>query len=172
MIQNKTTHRILLMADSAEGDGADPFATAAANLEAPKFPILAPDRIVRFEIKKCTVDAVKDKPGRKVMTVKLATTKDATLDDGKIAKAGFTGFHRIGLTPSEPGGEGRERTNKNIAEDLGMLLKACGKGTNTPREVMDNPAMVEGQVVDMKVGVTPEKNGFPASNNFKFVLPG
>lgn len=170
MINYKTSPR--LMSDSAEGDGVDPFATAAANLEAPKFPILAPDRICRFEIKKCTKDAVKDKPGREVLTIKLATAKDYTDVDGKPLRSGFTSFHRIGLTPSDEAEGKRPRTNKNIAEDLGMLLKSCGMGDKTPRNLLDNPGMVDGQVIDMKVGVSPEKNGFPASNNFRFVLPG
>lgn len=169
---NINKNRVLLMVDGADGDGVDPFATAAANLEAPKFPLLAPDRICRFKIAKCTKDQVKDKPGREVLTVKLQTTKDYTDTDGKPLREGFTGYTRIGLTPSDESEGKRPRTNKNIAEDLGMLLKAVGMGEKTPRDLLNTPSMLEGQIVDMKVTVLPEKGGFPASNGFRVVLPG
>lgn len=172
------------MSDSAEGDGADPFATAAANLEAPKFPLLAPDRICRFKIVTCVKEDVKDKPGKQMLVLKLVTEKDYTSDEGKPLRAGFRSTHRLMLFEMPETDKFRGKTWKDVAEDTGMLLKACGKGDVAVQDLIGrpnegrtsleggNPGMLDGQVVDMKVGITPEKGGFPASNNFKFVLPG
>lgn len=163
----------LLSPDSAEGVEVDPLSGAASGWEAPKFPVLAPDRICRFKIVKSTKGPVKDHPEREVLTIQIKTEKDYTDKEGKTLRAGFSGYHRIGLTPSPGEDNGkRERTWKNIGEDLAMCLKACGMGDKAPKDLKDNPSLIEGQIVDMKVGVTPEKGGFPESNNFKFVLPG
>lgn len=152
-------------------DEVDPLSGAAGGWEAPRFPLLMPDRICRFKISKCTKAPTKDDENREALTIVLKTEKDYTGADGKPLRAGFTGFKRIGVTPSEGEGDKRPRTWKNIGEDLAMLLKACGKGNISPRELLDNPSMVEGEIVDCKVGISKGTGTYPDSNTFNFVLP-
>jgi hypothetical protein len=161
------------MADEAPATGAevDPLSGAASGWEAPKFPCLAPDRICRFKISKATKAPTKDNPDRESLTLVLKTEKDYTDTEGKPLRAGFTGYKRIGVTPVAEEADKRPRTWKNIGEDLGMVLKATGMLDKSPRDLLNNPAIVEGQVVDCKVGLQKEKDGFPQSNTFSFVLP-
>lgn len=164
----------LLTPDATEGGTeVDPLSGAAAGWEAPKFPLLAPDRIYRFKIAKCTKAATKDDANREALTIQLKTEKDYTDTDGKPLRAGFTGYKRIGITPitEEQAGDKRPRSIKDIGADLGMALKSCGKGDKSPRELLNNPSLIEGEIVDMKVGISKGRDGFPDSNTFTFVLP-
>lgn len=159
--------------NSAQTDGqeVDPLSQAASGIEAPKFPLLQDNRIVRFEVVAITKAPVKDKPDREVLTVKMRTVKDQVDTDSKPLRAGFTCFTRTGITPFPEEGDKRARTNKEIAAELGMLLKGAGKGDKSPRELLNNLDMLNGQLIDFKVSLQPEKNGYPASNSFKVVLP-
>ena len=168
-------NKILLTTDGADGAGVevDPLSQASSGIEAPKFPCLAPDRICRFTIKKCSHGPTKDNPNRNSLTIVLNTVKDYNDTDGKVLRAGFTGYKRIGTTviTAEEAGEKRPRDINAIKADLAMVLKACGMGEKSPRDLLNNPSIVEGQVVDMKVGLQKERDGYPASNSFTFVLP-
>lgn len=177
---------ILLMADATIASGGaeevDPMSQAASGIDT-TFPILKGDRILQMEIVQCRKVPVKDKPDRFNLEFKLKTTKEATMNDGRTAQPGFTGYKRISISTSEPsedpntGKKSAGRTNKDIAKDLGQVLKACGKaGVNgapdvQPRELVNNPEMLDGVLVDMRVGVNPAKNNFPESNSFSFVIP-
>lgn len=162
----------------------DPMSTAASGLEAPKFPVLAPDKVCRFKITSAKIKATKetqslaeDDPNRRTMLeLVLSTTKDYKDTDGKDLRAGFKVFHYIMTSPwpdhtNDQGKQVRERTMKNIAEDLGMVLKACGKGSTTPRELLNNPSLLENEIVDCKVGVRKGEGTYNDSNTIKFVLP-
>lgn len=166
---------ILLMPDAADSAGAaaevDPLSQAAGGIEAPKFPCLAGSRICRFTIKSILKAATKDDATRESLTIAFKTTKDYPDTDGKTLGEGFTVYKRIGITPVAPEGEKRGRTMKDIAADIAMLLKAVGKKDATPRQLLDNPSMLDGEIIDLKTGVQPAKNGFPESNTLAWVLP-
>ena len=154
----------------SEGE-QDPLSGAAGGWEAPKFPLLMPDRICEFKISKSTVAKTKDDENRDALTLVCKTEHDYTGADGKPLRSGFTVYKRIGITPSEEKEDKRARTWKNIGEDLAMVLKATGKTDNTPRDLISNPGMVEGIIVKCKVGISKGTNNFPDSNTLTFVLP-
>lgn len=174
--------KILRSTDGADGAGAsaaeeqDPLSMAAGGIDT-TFPVLAGDRIIQFQIAACRKVPVKDKPDRFNLEFKIKTTKDAMLNDGRTAHAGFSGFKRISVSTSEPsedtttGKKSAGRTSKDIAKDLAMALKACGRVDLSPRQLIDNPEVLDGILVDMKIGINPAKNNFPESNSFSFVIP-
>lgn len=166
--------KILHMSDATDASGGaeevDPLSQAAGGVDT-SFPLLAGDRILRMSIAKCSHGPSKTDESRNVLTIKMKTEKEAALDDGKTAKPGFTCYKRISTSPSEPKEGSDGRTNKDIARDLALVLKAVGKPDVSPRALLDNPEQIEGQVVDVRVGVNPAKGSFPASNTFSFVLP-
>lgn len=164
--------RILCMSDATDGgaEEVDPLSQAAGGVDT-SFPLLAGDRILRMEISKVTHGPSKTDESRNVLTIKMKTQKEAALNDGKTAKPGFTCYKRISTSPSEKTAESEGRTNKDIARDLALVLKAVGKPDVSPRALMDNPSILEGQVVDVRVGVAPARGSFPESNTFSFVLP-
>lgn len=155
----------------ADGGEIDPLSQAAGGIAAPKFPCLQADRVVRFRISKITKAPSKDNASRETLTILMKTESDQVDTDGQALRAGFAGYKRIGITPTPEEDGKRARTVKEIAADVAMLLKACGKKDVSPRQLFDNPSMLDQEVVDVKVGLQPEKNGYPQSNTFTFVLP-
>lgn len=142
----------------------DPLAMPASEVDT-RFPRLQPDRVYRMSIASATLDK-SEKTGGEMVTLKLATTKDEMDTDGKVLHAGFSLFHRIGVTPTE------KRDGKSIARDLALVLKAVAKTTTTPRDLINNPEMLKDQIVDVKIGIQPAKDGYPESNKVSsFVIP-
>ena len=178
MTKNKLQHlNIQYSQDPTEGGNVeatenDPLSAAAEGFEAPTFPVLAPDRIYRFRVVSSKISATKDDASRELLTIVLATEKDYTDKDGKPLRAGFKGYIRIGTTPSVGGAEKRDRTLADIGKELAMALKACGMAKRSPRELLNDPTIIEQCVVDCKAGIVKAKDNFPESNSFKWVLPG
>jgi hypothetical protein len=163
-------------ADSAGAHEVDPLAGAAEGWEAPKFPVLAADRLVEMEIVEATKALVKDEAGkaagRESLTLKLKTVKDYADKDGKPLRAGYTGFHRISVSPITGDPTKRDRTLKDIGADLAVLLRCCGMGkTRSPRDLLNDPSIVTKSIVTVKTKISPAKDGFPESNNFTLVPP-
>lgn len=169
----KDTHRILLAPDPVEATGGvevDPLSGAAAGVDT-SFPLIAPDRIVRFKLAKLTVEAGKENPNAKVLTFKFKTEKDVAAADGKKLHSGFPVTTWISLTPTE-GKDGKEPyTVDNIRRNCALFLKAIGKPDMDMRELRDHPERFEGEVVDCKVGIRKGKGGYSDSNTLTFVLP-
>lgn len=150
----------------------DPLSAAAQGWVAPEYPCLVPDRIVQLRIAKCTKGTVKDNQSRELLTLTLKGVdgKEYTDTKGQPMK-NFSAFHRIGITVIEPTDEKpRGRSIKDIKTDLDNLLLCCGIKTSA-RDLINNPSMVEGHVVDMKVSLIPAKGQYAESNGFKFVQP-
>lgn len=168
MIHNKSTSILNSMHFS---DDSDPLSGAAGGWEPPKFPLLMPDRICEFKISKATKQPTKEDANRESLTLVLKTEKDYTGADGKPLRAGFSVYKRIGLSPTDGKDDKRPRTWKNIGEDLAMLLKAAGMVETTPRQLIDDPTIVEQAIVMCKVGISKGTGTFPDSNTLTFVLP-
>jgi len=156
----------------------DPLSGASSGFEAPKYPVLAADRIVRFEITKAIKDSVKEDKEKQVpnpremLVLTLKTTKDYSDKDGKPLRQGFTVYKRIGLYEIKGNPDRRDRTLKDqIGPELAQLLVCCGLGNRSPRELVTNPAIIEKALVDCKTSIVPPKDGYPESNNVVFVPP-
>lgn len=143
----------------------DPLSMPAGDVDT-RFPRLQPDRVYRMVVADAENDESKSTPGNRLLTFKLSTTKDEVDTDGKTLHSGFPIYHRITITPT------KERSSKDIARDCALILKATGKASVSPKELIDNPALLKDQLVDVKVGLQKAKDGFPESNKVSsFVLP-
>ncbi len=144
----------------------DPLDMPAGNIDV-RFPRLQPDRIYRMMIRSPEVVPGKKNPDVRLLTFKLETTKEAMDTDGKPLHIGFKFIHRISVDPSG------DRTVDQIKIDLGLLLQCIeGKDAKTrPRELINNPAIIADKLIDVKVGLQKEKDGYPESNSARFVPP-
>lgn len=149
----------------------DPMTRAAGGIEPPKFPVLMPDRICQFKIVKSTVDNVQGDEAKQMLVLTLATTKDYTDKDGKPLRQGFKVFHREGLYEMAPTDTWRGRSRDDVAAALGLILRCVGKAQTSPAELKSNPTIIEGEIVDCKVGLNKAKDGYPESNRVSFVPP-
>jgi hypothetical protein len=149
----------------------DPLTQAAGGIEPPKFPVLMPNRICQFNIVKASIDPVQGDESKTMLTLALATEKDYTDKEGKPLRKGFKVFYRIGLYPMAPTDTWRGKTMQDVAAELGLLLRSVGKTSTTPRQLIDNPTLIEGEKVDCKVGLNKAKDGYPESNRVTFVPP-
>jgi len=163
--------------DEAAGGMVDPLNEAAGTIDT-SFPVLAPDRIVEFKVESSKIAASKSNEQNQTLTIKFKSTKPAKLLDGKETAPGFPVFKRYGITPTEPtvddkGNEKAGRTIENIKKDLATVLKACfgPKTDKTPRQLIDNPSMLEGEIVQGKTSVDKGSGNFGPSTNISFVLP-
>ena len=130
-----------------------------------RFPRLAPDRNYRMIIRSPEVVAGKKDPEARMLAFKLETTTDTRDTDGGKLNVGFRFTHRVTVTPSE------NRDIEMIKKDLALLLKSAGLASISIRSVLDDPSQLEGKLVDVKVGVQKERDGFPESNTARFIPP-
>lgn len=156
----------------------DPMTLASSNLKEPKFPCIAPDRVLSFKIVKSSVQDVKDKPGRKSLVLQMKTEEDTVDTDGLPLRTGFTVYNRFSITPTDGTDGKRPRTQKQIAEELGKLLRGCGIKDKQPAELVGykdipgDPAMLEGRLCAFRVGMGKPTPEFPdPSNTFRVEIP-
>ena len=135
----------------------DPLAMPAGDLAEPSFPVLCEG------IKRMVIRGLEEKVGEsktdgkpyKQLVITLATTKDDTSAEGQPLSAGFAFIASIFLTPNE------RNTATQIAEQAAMPVKAAlGRTTKTTmRECVQNPDLLVGKIVDVKIGVRKPKEG-------------
>ena len=150
----------------------DPLAMPAGDLKEPSFPVL------REGIKTMVIRGLEEKSGEsktdgkpyKQLSITLATTKDDMSDENQPLSAGFAFNASIFLTPNE------RNSATQIAEQAAMPVKAAlGRATKvTMRECVQNPSLLVGKVVDVKIGIRKAKqdSGYGDSNVVKsWIIP-
>lgn len=168
---------ILLNTDSTEGatESADPLAEAAGGVDT-SFPVLMGDRVLELECVSCKKALSKSDPSgqRETLTIVVKTVTDATFRDGKKANPGVKIYKRYGVTVTPPSGDSEGRTIDNIKKDLSLLLKSFygPKTTVTARDLLNNPAMLEGKRVMGRVDVEKGTGGYVDKNTVQFRIPG
>jgi SepF-like predicted cell division protein (DUF552 family) len=128
------------------------------------FPLIKDGSTLKMIIR--NPEKVKSKEGTSEMIVcKLETTEELKATNDQTIHPGHKVISRTTITPSE------KREVQAIAKDLATIIQAAeGKGAKTtPRQVIDNPSILDGKVVFVKIGIQKEKDGFPASNTARFV---
>lgn len=147
----------------------DPLAMPAADANT-DYPILQGDKIYRFKVTKIELveSKSKDAPAdAKNLCVYLTTTEESRDVNRNVIHPGFT------LRKYIPMYAGGKRTKEDFIRDVATFVKAVdGKGSKIPlTEVRDKPDQFLGRPVEGKVSIQPEKDGFPASNSVRFVIP-
>jgi hypothetical protein len=164
---------LLLSPDEATGEGeVDPLAEAAGAVDT-SFPLLSPDRPLRWECISAKVAPSKADPSRNGLTLILKTTTETTFQNGKKAHPGFKVYKRYGVSVTPPTADSDGRTIDAIKKDLAFVLKAFfgAKAEVTPRALLDNPAMLEGRMVDGKTTIEKGSGGFADKTGVTFIIP-
>lgn len=147
-------------------DVSDPFDVASGEVDT-SFPRLNP-RVYRMTIRDPEVAESKNKPGAFLLVMKLETTEEAKDTRGEVLHKGFKFTHRVSITASE------KRDNEAIKRDLATILQ-CALGDASKgmkiRAFLDNPKIIDGKIVDVKVGLQKETDEFPESNTARFIPP-
>src|SRR5262245_22344795 len=127
--------------DEANGGGAavenDPLSEAAGGVDT-SYPILSPDRLLRFEVKSCKKLRNEDK-GSEHIEFKLKLMKESTFTDGKVAREGYIVTERAGITPTEK--FDIDSVKKGLAKWLQGILGKAEANKITIRQFVDNPSM-------------------------------
>ena len=116
------------------------------------------------------LELVTSDKGDKRISIKIALVEDARATDGSILRAGFGFYVPIFLTPNE------NSTAQQIAEQVAMPIKAAlGPKTRVSmQDCLNQPDLIIGKVVDVKVGVREGKKDFAGtfSNTVKaWIIP-
>lgn len=127
------------------------------------FPLLQGDKIYRFTVKDGSL--APSKKGGQMLVFKCTTNADAVSTKGEHIGAGYPLTHRISITPTP------DYDMTKIGKNIAAFAKACGKGTLTPRQIINGPSSLNGSTFDAKIVVKPEKDGFPEGNEFKQFVP-
>lgn len=141
----------------------DPLSQAANGINT-DMPLIQDGTFMRFECRDANITESEEKK-LKMLVTKWVTTRDSLDQNNNTLNAGFPVTVRILVQETE------KRTLQMVAQDLAKLLKSVGKPEVSPRELINNPSLLIGAFADAKVVVSPEKNGFPASNNLRWKLP-
>lgn len=170
-MQNK--HPLLRMADEAAGTIVDPLDTNVSDIDTtyPRLQAKLYDlKISKAEVKEMTMSGVDHKVKR--LQVTLETTAPATSTDGDELAPGhkLTHFITVETLPARKTKDGKadiaEYTNESIKKGIASLAKPAGVVASV-RAIIDNPSILEGKIVRTKVGISPETNEYPESNNIK-----
>lgn len=141
--------------------GADPLDTNVSDIST-AYPTLVAQQ---YELRIAKADKGPNKAQNgELITFTMETTGAARSTKNEDVGPGHKMMHYVGVTPrtaSEPGK--RDYTNQDIAKGLAGIAKAAGLNA-TPRDIINNPKMLEGKVVLAKVKVAPETPEFPETN--------
>ena len=151
---------ILLMPEAAEGRFVDPLDANVDDVDT-SYPVLAQGNY-NLRIKSAKKQPNKAQTGENLV-IAFETIDSARSNKGVDIAPGFVITHYISVTPREPEGEKRGYTVEDIKKSVAELAKAA-KVKGSVREIIDNAVQFEGTVVNAKVKIQPEQNGFPESN--------
>lgn len=154
-------NKILRNTDGVDGGQSDGLNFLEGDMSAidTSFPLI-PDSLQVMEIVEVTKEANKQATGSNFV-IKMKTTKDCRAQGtGDLIPAGFPAKSYIGLVASD------EYPESSIKKAVATLCQAAGVKSYNPLE------QFTGKLVTCKVTTRPAKNGFEASNNFRFVPLG
>ena len=106
------------------------------------------------------------KEGRQRLEFGVATTEETTSVTGDLLAAGLTIRHRVGITPHGDDGDGKEYTVEQIKKSLASITQAAGVSC-TARELIQNPTILNGKIVRVKIGIEKETTEFAEKNVVK-----
>ncbi len=137
----------------------DPLAVPAGQVAEPTFPLLKPNKVYKMVIR--GGEEVTLEGGGKQWALRLQTTQNEVSTEDQTMYAGATVFHRLFLTPNE------YNTANQIGEQAAMVVKAAlGKNTTTTaRQCINDPTILEGKIVEVKIGIKQDKKGVYADQN-------
>lgn len=158
--------RILYTSDSEAGQaGTDTsmFDTDYSQVDT-SYPII-PDSIQDMEIVSVEIkEGTNDKGDTKGLVVRMKTTKDlVAAKTNEALPAGFVCQHRVSLIPTE------KYPKTSIEKAIGGFVQSF---VGVPAEAarLKDLDWYKGQVTQVKVTYSPEKDGFPERNNFRFIV--
>lgn len=134
----------------------DPLATPASAVDV-SFPKLMPERLYAMEVAKVE-KKVNDK-GVGMVKIMLKTTAEAQTDDGKPVNPGFPIHENWVYSPTG------DLTAEQIRKQGAIILRSCGMGDAPVAVLRDNPEMIVGKVITVKIRTQKEKDGFPARSS-------
>ena len=146
----------------------DPLNADVGDRELTKFPLLPEGTIKRFEIRKPSkATAKKSKSGQpsEMIVLPCHLAEDATSTEGQTINKGWPVYHRITVTVTE------KRDARAIAGDVAKWCQAAGvKGVKVSEVIADPAKYFEGKVIDAKIRIVPESDGYPESNGLTPVI--
>lgn len=154
------------MSDTTQNE-IDPMDVPLGEIDT-SFPKLIPDRLYKFIIRTPDIVDSRDKTSQ-MLLLKLETMEDNIDTEGRPLYKGVKFTTRIGVSPTG------KRDKTSVSKDIGILAKTVGGDVLKLKfsEFMTNPRiilpLIDNKIVQCKVGMQPEKDGFPEQNSFKFV---
>lgn len=156
----KELNRILLNTDSAEGIVTnDPLNTNVNDVNT-DYPML-PDSYYMFRLE-ATKTPNKAGTGDNLV-VKHILIDGAQDIKGEPVSPGFVITSYVSLTETSGGNGKQPYTIDNIKKGVAKIAKAAQVNA-TVRQIIDNPAVLNGKAVRAKVTTSKETGEFPASN--------
>jgi hypothetical protein len=154
--------------DSGAAVENDPLSVAAGGVDT-SYPVLSPDRLLRFEVKSAKKVRNEEKATEHI-ELKLKLLKESTFTDGKPAREGYVVTERVGITPSEK--YDIEAIKKGLAKWLQGVLGIAEANKVSLRQFVDNPSILDGKVFDGKTSIRKDKSGnFPDQSGVTPVPP-
>lgn len=154
-----TLNSLRLNTDGAASAGItdDPLSTNVSDIDLSR--PLAPASNYELSITDAKLEDNKKKDGQNLV-IKTKSTREIKSVKGDIMPAGSLVLTQyVSLTPSE------KYTNKMIAQGIARLAKGLGlPGSITPRDVINNPTMLNGKFGIFKVKINQETAEFPEGN--------
>lgn len=124
----------------------------------------------KMSVKEAKTEPNKDGDGTNLVTIwqnedELTSTKGEKLVKGQLVLTSYVG---LTVKPAgERGGKMRKAwTNDDIGKQITRLIRATGLGGKgiKPREIINNPTVLNGQVALVKVALRQETAEFPEGN--------
>jgi hypothetical protein len=149
---------ILRMADAAEG--VDPLDTNVNDIPT-GYPLL-PGGIMDLRIKSAVKEPTKKNDGERI-TFTLETFTETKDTKQQVVAPGWQVKHYVGITTRASEGDKRAYTNADIAKNLAEIGKSAGLNAS-PRDIINNPAQLDGKIVRVNLKVNKATEEFDESN--------
>ncbi len=137
---------------------ADPLAEPAGSVDT-SIPRLAPDKLYNMEV--TAAETKTNDAGTQMVAITLKTVKDESDHEGKPINAGFPVKHNFVCSPTG------NLTTDMIKRSGASILKAAQLGSITIRDFINNPSIVVGKIVCVKIGNRKASGGYPEQSEVK-----
>jgi len=160
--QNEQTKQMETQTPPDQIQEHDPYDVPAGSVDT-SFPRLVPNKLYPLEVIEAEVRTNDEQ--RESLRIVLKTTEDAYSTTGDPVNKGFPVYHYVSLTPSD------KYTHETIKKNLALIMQALGLVGMKISNFKQNPGLIVGKVVVVKLGLRKADDEYPESNKIVAWVP-
>jgi hypothetical protein len=152
--------------DTEQNSFVDPLDTNVNDINT-KYPLIPAGTVTEMRIKDAKLDANKAGDGQNLVLA-FETIKELMSTDNESIPPGLTISHYIPINPKHTEGK-QPYTLDQIKKAIAMVAQSAHMNCSV-KDIITNPAILTGKVVNVKVSISKETAEFAAANRLRFIV--